>query len=172
MDSEHPFSEITRIPTQEDLIRVCNRLNELGARYIVVGGAAVIAQGLLRTTNDLDLLVEKSAENLGRVREALKVLPDQAASEMDLNDLEKYVVVRVNDEITVDVMGSACGLTFGGVSHLVDWQELGGVRIPFASPALLWLTKQTYREKDALDRAFLRKWFADRGLEPPTSAGG
>lgn len=172
MDSEHSVPEITRIPTREDLIRICNRLNELGARYIVIGGAAIVAQGLLRTTNDLDLLVDKSASNLSLVREALKILPDQAAAEIELDDLENYVVVRVNDEITVDVMGAACGLSFSEVFHLIDWQDLEGVRIPFASPALLWLTKQTYREKDALDRAFLKKWFADRGLEPPTTAGG
>ena len=29
------------------------------------------------------------------------------------------------------------------------------VKIPFASPRLLWRTKQTYRDKDAADRAYL-----------------
>lgn len=123
-------------------------------------------------SNDLDLLVEKSPDYLALVREALNVLPDRAAAEMDVRDLEKYEVVRVIDEITVNVRGAACDLTFGELAHLVDWQNVEGVRIPVAMPAWLWLTKKTHREKAALDRAFLRNWFAERGLEPPTSAAG
>jgi hypothetical protein len=41
-----------------------------------------------------------------------------------------------------------------------------GVSIPFASPKLLWKTKQTYREKDAVDRIFPRKLLEDRGEWP------
>jgi hypothetical protein len=40
------------------------------------------------------------------------------------------------------------------------------VTIPFASPTLLWKTKQTYREKDAVDRSFLRKLLEERGEWP------
>jgi hypothetical protein len=40
------------------------------------------------------------------------------------------------------------------------------VLIPFASPALLWKTKQTYRGKDAMDCVFLRKLLEDRGEWP------
>jgi hypothetical protein len=36
--------------------------------------------------------------------------------------------------------------------HRVD---IEGVPIPFATPELLWRTKQTIRDKDRLDRAFL-----------------
>ena len=41
-----------------------------------------------------------------------------------------------------------------------------GVTIPFASPALLWLTKQTYQEKDTWDREFLKQLLIDRGEWP------
>jgi hypothetical protein len=76
--------------------------------------------------------------------------------------------VRINDEITVNLMGSACGIRYPDAVAMMEWREIRGVRIPFASPALLWKTKQTHREKDALDRSFLRKWFADHGVEPPS----
>jgi hypothetical protein len=46
--------------------------------------------------------------------------------------------------------------------------EIDGVRIPFASPVLLWKTKQTHREKDELDLVFLRKLLMDRGEWPVT----
>lgn len=40
------------------------------------------------------------------------------------------------------------------------------VRIPFASPTLLWKTKQTFRGKDEIDRVFLRRLLIDRGEWP------
>jgi len=39
----------------------------------------------------------------------------------------------------------------------IDWREIEGVRIPFASPELLLKTKQTVREKDAIDRLYLKR---------------
>ena len=167
-DSEYPFpEEITRIPTDDDLARICDQLNRRAARYIVVGGAAIIAQGLLRTTHDIDLLLEPSADNVDSVCSVLSELPDGAAKEVQAGDLDHYVVIRINDEITIDLMGSACGVDYAKAKSMIDWKDIRGVRIPFASPELLWITKQTHREKDALDRAYLRKWFEDRGRNPP-----
>ncbi len=168
VDSEHSFSdEVTRVPTRDDLIRVCAALNARGCRYIVVGGAAIIEAGLLRTTHDVDLLVDSSPDNVRAVCEALEILPEKAASEVLPEDVQNYVVVRINDEFTIDLMGSACGLDYLAALPMVNNKDVDGVSIPFASPQLLWKTKQTYREKDALDRSFLRKWFADHGMEPP-----
>jgi hypothetical protein len=38
--------------------------------------------------------------------------------------------------------------------------------IPFANPQLLWKTKQTHREKDALDRTFLAELLKKKGTKP------
>jgi len=38
--------------------------------------------------------------------------------------------------------------------------------IPFASPKLLWRTKQTHRDKDAIDRTFLARLLKQRGEWP------
>ena len=38
--------------------------------------------GLVRVTEDIDLLIEASAENQQRVREALRILPDRAIDEL------------------------------------------------------------------------------------------
>ncbi len=46
-------------------------LNEAGVRYIVVGGVAVVLHGHLRTTADLDLVVELSPDNALKAVEAL-----------------------------------------------------------------------------------------------------
>ena len=167
MDDE-TLSELeeTRPPSDEDLARLASRLNELGAKYIVVGGFAIIAAGFARATMDIDLLVDVSEENDVKIREALQCLPDQAILEIGPGEIDKYVVVRVCDEFTVDLMAKACGMTYSDAESLIEFRDHLGVRIPFASPALLWKTKQTYRDKDAVDRSFLRRLLEDRGEWP------
>jgi len=49
-------------------------LNEAGARYLVVGGVAVVLHGHLRTTADLDLVVQLSPDNALRALQALEAL--------------------------------------------------------------------------------------------------
>lgn len=144
-----------RPPGVADLVSLCRSLNREGARYIVIGGMAIIQAGFVRATEDIDLLVDVSADNLRRLKRALADLPDGAVREMADDDLERYVVVRVADEIVVDLMKAACGITYSEASADVDVVTLEGIAIPFATPALLWRTKQTYREKDRPDRAFL-----------------
>lgn len=163
--SSTPLEE-TRAPSDEDLANLASRLNELGAKYIVVGGFAVIAAGFTRSTMDIDLLVDCSPANDAKVRKALEILPDQAVLELDPGEIERYVVVRVCDEITVDLMAKACGLSYADAEKLIEFRNHLGVSIPFASPTLLWKTKQTYRDKDAMDRTFLRRLLEDRGEWP------
>jgi hypothetical protein len=146
-----------RPPEQSDLVKLCAALNAHGARYIVVGGMAIIQQGFLRATEDIDLLLENSRQNQARVRKALEVLPDQAVREMSEGDLDAYHVVRIADEIVVDLMLSACGIDYDGAADEVESVVIQGVAIPFASARLLLRTKQTYREKDIPDRIFLQQ---------------
>ena len=147
----------SRPPTLNDLVNLCRRLNDAGANYMVIGGMAIIKQGFVRATEDIDLLIDALPENQNRVRQALMGLPDGAVKEMKPNDLETYIVVRVADEIVVDLMKSACGIEFKEASRDIEWVAIQGVNIPFASSQLLWRMKQTVREKDSLDRLFLKE---------------
>ena len=45
-----------RPPGEDDLVRLCKSLNELGARYVVIGGFAIILAGFPRTTGDITFL--------------------------------------------------------------------------------------------------------------------
>lgn len=165
-DETDAGQDLTRPPTDEDLASLAAHLNELGALYIVVGGLAVIAAGYTRATMDIDLLVDTSPENDAKVRKALESLPEKAILELGPGEIENYVVVRVCDEFTVDLMAKACGMTYDDAKHLIEYREHLGVAIPFASLQLLWKTKQTYREKDALDRVFLQRELENRGEWP------
>jgi len=146
----------SRPPTVEDLVRLCRELNARGAEYLVIGGMAMINAGSIRTTEDIDLLVESSASNQAKVRQALSVLPDNAVRELAEDDLDRYTVVRVADEIVVDLMKSACGIDYTAARTGIVQMTVDDVRIPFAGPELLWKMKQTLREKDRQDLLFLR----------------
>src|SRR5260370_3321441 len=146
-----------RTPEEDDLAHLCAALNAEGARYLVVGEIAMNQHGMLRATADINLLRERSRENQARVRKALEILPDKAVREVTEKDLDHYVVVRVADEIVVDLMLSACGVTYDDAAGEIELRELQGVTIPVASARLLLRTKQTYRERDTADRFFLQR---------------
>jgi len=134
---------------------ICRELNARGVKYIVVGGFAVIQHGFLRNTGDIDLLVEDSPDNQARTKRALEILPDKAVRELGDDDLRNYVVVRVCDEVVVDLMMMACGISYLEAEREIEVFTISGVPIPFASAKLLLRTKQTHREKDVEDRMFL-----------------
>jgi len=146
-----------RSPEQNDLTKLCAALNAANARYIVVGGMAIIQQGFLRATEGIDLLLERSRDNQSRVRKALEILPDKSVREVEDTDLEEYLVVRVADEIVVDLMLSACGVTYDEALSDIELKVVEGVSIPFASANILLKMKQTYRDKDIPDRIFLEE---------------
>jgi len=159
-----------RDPLEEDLVRLCRRLNELGAAYVVVGGFAIIYGGLPRTTTDIDLVIATDLGNEELVYRALEVFPDKAVRELKPGEVAQYVVVRVADEVVVDLMRSAGGIEYGEAAKDIVVREVHGVPIPFASHRLLWRMKAwTHRPKDAADLVFLREYFAAQGEEPPES---
>lgn len=169
-DDLPPQSELTpRQPTVEDLRDLCRELNARGARYVVVGGFAIRAAGYVRETMDVDLVVARDPENEARVIAALATLPDNAVRDLKPGELQQYNVIRVADEVLVDLMGSAGGIDYETAAQDLSVSEVDGVPIPFASPRLLWRMKAvTHREKDAPDLLFLRQWFAARGESPPS----
>jgi hypothetical protein len=148
--------DYAREPQVEDVVRICRALNDANARYVLIGGFAVIAHGGARTTKDIDFLVDPSPANLARVKAALGILADNAAAEVADDDVERYTVVRVADEVVVDLMARACGLDYEAATQDVEHIDIDGVSIPVASPATLIRTKETVRPSDAADRTFLR----------------
>jgi hypothetical protein len=169
MADDYPSEELaSREPTVHDLRNLCRELNLRHAQYIVIGGFAIRAANYNRRTMDVDLLVASDLENEAKVFSALSTLPDNAVGELHPGELKQYNVVRVADEIMVDLMCSAGGIDYQEAAKDTVFHDLDGVSIPFASPRLLWRMKVlTHRERDAADLVFLRHWFEQRGEEPP-----
>jgi len=60
--------------TFSPLLKVYRLLNQAGARYLIIGGQACILHGLVRTTEDVDILIPVDEENGLRVIEGLSAL--------------------------------------------------------------------------------------------------
>jgi hypothetical protein len=150
-----------RAPTLDDVARVCRSLNANQARYLLIGGFALILHGGGRTTRDIDLLVDPSPENVARLKRALAVLPDNAAAEIADTDIAEYSVVRVADEVMVDLIARACGVSYETAAEDAETVEVAGVAVPVVSKRTLVRTKETIRPQDHLDRAMLAELLAD-----------
>lgn len=155
MDESHARNEFSRSPTLDDLVELCRNLNAAGAKYIVIGGFAVIHYGFVRGTGDIDLLVDHSEQNILKIQQALLYLPDQAAKDLKLTDVQNYHVVRVADEIVVDLIEKAGDISYQQAQDHIVYETIKDVTIPFLSVEWLLKTKQSYREKDVIDRRFL-----------------
>jgi hypothetical protein len=154
----------SRAPQLQDLLDLCQAFNREEVRYVLIGGFAVILHGFVRSTKDVDFLVDPSEENIRAVKRAMATLPDNAASLLEDDEVQRYQVVRVADEIVVDLLASACGVTYleaaeGGIESF----NLHGVTIPLASKELLIKMKNTIRESDAMDVRFLRIRIEEEG---------
>ena len=154
MDQDGDVPEV-RPPTLDDVRRICRALEEAGARYVLIGGFAVILHGGLRTTKDIDLLVDPAPENVERLKQALSILEDRAGEDVGPDDLERYTVVRVADEVMVDLLASACGVTWSEARPVARRVDLDGVPVVVADRETLIRTKRTVRPSDAADRAWL-----------------
>ncbi len=152
-----PDRGYSRAPELEDLVALCRSLNREGVRYVLIGGFAVVLHGFVRTTKDIDLLVDPSEENVRALKRAMKDLPDNAIAEVRDGDVGQYRVVRVADEVVVDLMAEACGIGYSEAQRRgVEIRRVGDVDIPVASKPLLILMKDTVRDSDKSDVGFLR----------------
>jgi hypothetical protein len=163
MDGEpEPHAPLTRVPTDADLVSLARELNRQGVAYVVIGGFAINRLGFVRATEDIDLLIARDLANQALVKRALEILPDRAIRELGDEDIAQWVVVRVNDDITVDLMTEACGVRYEDAIAGIETELIDGVPIPFAGAELMLKMKQSPREKDVADLSFLKQLLRTR----------
>lgn len=147
-----------RAATFADLLCVIRLLNEHGAEYLLIGGYALYALGYQRATIDIDILVPSTKESAQRVINALMLLPDRVAADIDPAWFEEGNTIRVADEFVVDVMFNSCGETFSSLlPHAQTIVLDDGTPVRTLDFQGLLKTKQTVRSKDVGDRLVLER---------------
>jgi len=102
-------------------------------------------------------------DNVRAVKRALAGLTDNVVADIAPSDVREHTVVRVADEIVVDLMASACGVTYDEALRLgVDECRIDDVAIPLAGKRLLIRMKNTVRDSDRMDVRLLEALLQDQ----------
>jgi predicted nucleotidyltransferase len=151
------MAEFSRPATLEDLKLLLRSLHEHGADYLLIGGYALAAHGYQRATTDIDVVVPATSQAGQRVKEALMVLPDRAAKDIEPGWFEQGENIRVADAFVVDLMLNANGQTYDTLSQYAETIELDGIPVKTITLEGLLLTKKTMRAKDVTDRIIIER---------------
>lgn len=151
------MQQYSRPASLEDLKTLISSLNQSHADYLLIGGYALFAHGYHRATTDIDVLVPATRESGEKIRQALMVLPDQAAKDIDPAWFEEGENIRVADEFVVDILLNAGGETYETLKQFAEVLDLEGLPVRTINLEGMLRTKQTTRDKDRADRMILER---------------
>lgn len=130
-------------------------LNDHEVRYLVIGGYAVTYHGYPRTTGDLDLWIDRTEENAGRVIEVLREFGfDVPELEVGLFLEEDRIVRMGHPPLRVEIFPSVSGVDFAPCydERVVD--EMGDVEAAIIGLGCLKKNKRAsgrHRDLDDLE---------------------
>lgn len=150
---------------RDEILRVLRAFEASGLEYVLIGATAMGFHGLVRATEDLDLFIRATPDNVERLRAALRATydADPHIEEITAADLlGEYPAIRYyppTGDLYFDVMTRLGEFArFETVDSEV--KEFAGTRVSVATPAALYrLKKGTVRAKDHQDAAALRERF-------------
>lgn len=149
----------------ENFFRFGSLLVELaraGVDFAVVGGVAVSLNGFVRATEDVDILVHHSPENLRKLLDCLKHWGEGWARELKVEDFAmEEGSIRVMENFDLDIFVKMRGKTLDDFRPNLLGFESDDTRIAHLSPAdLIFLKEGSWREKDQLDVSAMKEILA------------
>ncbi len=160
--SHQPLGEasaerIVRAATVDDLKSLADALKQHGVDYLLIGGYALHALGYQRNTTDIDLVLKPDKTQGERLKRAMLSVMGDGIEGLDPAWFEEGETIRLCEKFTVYLMFNACGETFASLLPYRQLIDLDGVEIYSVSIEGLLKTKQSKRQKDALDRLILER---------------
>lgn len=149
---------------EPDTIRALFRaLHAEQVDYVLIGGLALDVLGIGRLTEDIDLFVRATDENVARLRQALStVWQDPAIAEITAEDLAgEYPVIQyvAPDGTPIDIL-SRLGTMFAFADLTTVVHRYGDVDVTVATPETLYRMKRdTVRLRDKADAQILKEKF-------------
>jgi predicted nucleotidyltransferase len=144
--------------------QVCAALNATGARYLVMGGTAVVLHGYVRATTDVAILIGRTLENARAVLEALRGIGYGFASEWLPEEILAKPITVIGDDPQVDIFTVAWSVKYEDAVARSSIVELDGVPVPLMSiDDLITSKKSTGRALDQNDVEALEKIKRIRG---------
>lgn len=150
---------------RDEILRVLRAFEAAGLEYVLIGATAMGFHGVVRATEDLDLFIRATTENVERLRAALRASygDDPHIDEITAADLlGDYPAVRYyppSGDLYFDIL-TRLGESARFDTVEAETKEVEGTRVNVATPAALYrLKKGTVRPKDHQDAAALRERF-------------
>jgi hypothetical protein len=133
--------------------------------FAVVGGIAVSLNGYIRATDDADILVQDSPDNLRKLLACLSRWGEGWARELTLEDfVPQEGSIRVMEEFDLDIFTRMRGRSLDDFRPRLRFLNSHEVQIPFICPSdLVYLKENSWREKDKLDVAAMRELMKREG---------
>ncbi|MSR64452.1 MAG: hypothetical protein EXS18_01575 [Verrucomicrobiae bacterium] len=124
-----------------------------GVQFLTVGGVAVSLNGFVRSTVDVDILVEGSRENLRRMLHALGTFGQGYAKELTVEDFSfEEGSIRIAEAFDIDIFVQMREQRYEHMIGQALFVDYAGQRIPYLNARqLIELKKTSSREKDLLD---------------------
>jgi len=127
-------------------------------KFIIVGGVAVALNGFVRTTEDIDILIEASAENVTRLLDELRNFGEGHARELspaDFSDSEG--AIRIIEDFPLDVFTMMRGKRYADLVGSTKTTRIDHVEVRYLnSEALIALKSDSQRDQDRIDVSALR----------------
>jgi hypothetical protein len=148
----------------DEFIAVIRAFEREQVEYVLVGGVAVNVHGIVRTTEDIDFIVKPTADNVVRIRSALKsIWADPQIDEISADDLAgAYQTIRYGPpegDIVIDLL-AGLGTAWRYDDLESERRPFGGVSVNVATPLTLFRMKRsTMRARDQADAVLLRERF-------------
>lgn len=153
-----------RYATWDDAFELAAKLEEHGVDYVYTGGYALNFNGIVRQTKDLDIVVKNTPENNRRWTRALGEFLPEVKDDLEENPVSPFHVeehddgsreaapLRIVNRIVIDVMPSACGMSYDDLEQHSHRIKTGHGPIRVLDLEGLLLTKQGIRSKDIADK--------------------
>ena len=138
---------------EKDLREFIELLNALNVRYIVVGAFAVAYHGYPRFTADIDLFIERSAENAERIMDVIQQFgfADLGLSIDDFLKEDQVIQLGVAPN-RIDLLTFLSAVEFGEAWVTREQAEIAGLKVPIISKEMLKRNKAASgRSQDLAD---------------------
>lgn len=132
-------------------------LGRAEVRYLVVGGVACALNGYVRTTEDVDILVDRDPDNIRRLLAVLANFGEGHARDLSVDDFtDEEGAISICEEFPLDVFTRMGGLRYADLlPHRAI--ERGPVPIPYVdAEGLIRLKSGSLRTQDKIDVEALR----------------
>lgn len=150
---------------RDEMLRVLRAFEVEGLEYVLIGATAMGFHGLVRATEDVDLFVQATPENVERLRRAFRAAyandpnVDEIRTEDLLGDYPSLRYYPPSGDLYFDVMTRlADAASFDTVE--AEIKQVEGICVRVATPAALYRLKRgTVRALDRSDAAALQQRF-------------